>query len=305
MKDKKLNDILIGILCALGCEILYGMSFAFSKSATAVASPWALLGWRFLTAAVVMSLCAAAGIVRVRLRGRPIRLLVVMALFFPVIYFIGETFGISLTTASESGAIIACAPAACMAASTLILHKKPARVQVIGMLVSFAGVLVTVFAVGASSSLSVPGYLLLLMGLVSYALYTVRVEKAADYTSFEITFVMLIVAMAVFVPVAVGEALAAGTLPRLISLPLAEPAFLRAVLYQSVGCSILAFFLLDAAISRIGVNRMASFAGLTSVVSILSGAVALHEPFTLAQGIGAAVTIAGVYIANAGVGKSG
>ena len=76
-----------------------------------------------------------------------------------------------------------------------------------------------------------------------------------------------------------------------------EP-FLSAVLYQGVGCSVFAFFLSNAAISRIGVNRASSFIGLSTVVSILAGILILEESFSVYQCIGAAVIVIGIYIAN-------
>lgn len=59
------------------------------------------------------------------------------------------------------------------------------------------------------------------------------------------------------------------------------------------------FFLQNVAIATTGVNRTSSFIGVSTVVSIFSGALILRESFTLLQGFGALVIIAGVYIANA------
>ena len=74
------------------------------------------------------------------------------------IYYSGETFGISSTTAPESGVFLACIHVASLTASTLILKKKPAKLQVAGILITLSGVVLTVLAVGASSSLSISGY---------------------------------------------------------------------------------------------------------------------------------------------------
>ena len=64
----------------------------------------------------------------------------------------------------------------------------------------------------------------------------------------------------------------------------------------ALGCSVLAFFLSNTAITKIGVNRTASFIG----VSIAAGALVLGERFTAGQLAGAAAILVGVYIANAG-----
>ena len=85
----------------------------------------------------------------------------------------------------------------------------------------------------------------------------------------------------------------------LITLPIRNKDFLVAVLYQSLGCSVLAFFLSNVAIARIGVNRTSSFIGVATVVSIIAGALILKEQFTVFQVVGAVLIIIGVYTANA------
>lgn len=288
----------VGILCAIGCETLYGLSYIFTKQATACASEFALLGWRFFLAILVMSLCVLLGFIKVNLKGKPLKPLLLVALCSPCIYFIAETIGISRTTASESGVFLACIPVASLIASTLILKEKPSKMQLIGILITLAGVLITVLAVSASSSLSVLGYAFLLVAVVSYALYSVFVDKAAAYTGAEITYVMLLSGAALFVLLAVAEAGFHGTLSELMRLPFQEPRFLIAILYQGIGCSVLAFFLSNLAISKIGVNRTSSFIGIATVVSILAGALLLKESFAVYQIVGAIVIIAGVYTAN-------
>lgn len=292
------NKILTGCLCAFCCEALFGMSYVFTKFATQSASPFALLGWRFAIAAVVMGACVTFGLVKVNLSGKSIRPLLLIMFINPVIYFTAETLGISRITASESGVILATIPVVSLVMSAVILHKKPTRNQVAGILITLAGVLVTVLAAGTSASLSVMGYLWMLAAVMCYALYTVHVEKAHEYTEAEITFFMMMGGGITFVLLAVAEALSAGTLQTLLALPFTNQGFLITVLYQGVCCSVLSFFLVNAAVARIGVNRAASFIGLSTVVSIFAGVLALGEPFSMAQIIGTVIILAGVYLAN-------
>lgn len=298
MEKKDRRDVLLGCLCALGCETLFGLSYIFTKQATSHVSALALLGWRFLIAILVMSLCAITGIIKVNLKGKKLKPLLTVALFSPSIYFIGETVGISYTTASESGSFLACIPVVSLLASTLILREKPAKKQVAGILVTLAGVFVTVFAVGAATSFSVLGYVMLTVAVISYALYSVFVEKASYYTGAEVTYVMLISGAIIFGILAVMEAIVGGTVNTLIKLPFADKGFLVAILYQGIGCSVLAFFMSNVAIAKIGVNRTSSFIGVATVVSIIAGILVLKEHFSIVQMVGAIMIIAGVYIAN-------
>ena len=296
MKD---NRVLTGSLCALGCEVLYGLSYLFTKQTAETASPLALLGWRFVVALAAMSLCVALGFISVRLKRRRLGPLLRVALFCPCLYFIGETVGIRETTVTESGVFLACVPALSLLASTVILKKKPTKRQIIGILVTFLGVMTTVVAVGLSSSLSPVGYAALMLAVVAYALYSVFVDLAADYTGAEITYVMLCSGAAFYGLLALGEAAAHGALSELLTLPARSGTFLAAVLYQGIGCSVAAFFLSNVAIAKIGVNKTSSFIGVSTIVSILAGALALGEPLSVGQIVGAAVIVAGVYTANA------
>lgn len=295
MKD---NRVLTGSLCALGCEVLYGLSYLFTKQTAETASPLALLGWRFVVALAAMSLCVALGFISVRLKGRRLGPLLRVALFCPCLYFIGETVGIRETTVTESGVFLACVPALSLLASTVILKKKPTKRQIIGILVTFLGVMTTVVAVGLSSSLSPVGYAALMLAVVAYALYSVFVDLAADYTGAEITYVMLCSGAAFYGLLALGEAAAHGALSELLTLPARSGTFRTAVLYQGIGCSVAAFFLSNAAIAKIGVNKTSSFIGVSTIVSILAGTLALGEPLSVGQIVGAAVIVAGVYTAN-------
>ncbi len=299
MDNGKKDNVVIGSLCAIGCEVLYGLSYIFTKQATENASSLSLLGWRFLIAFLAMSLLAGFGVLKVNLKGKNLKPLLLVALFSPVIYFVGETVGISHTTASESGVFLACIPVASLIASTCILKKRPSRLQVIGILITLIGVIATVFAVGASSSLSIVGYAFLLIAVVSYALYCVFVEKATEYSGAEITYIMLVCGMAVFVSLAVIEAIKNGNIGALVMLPVTNQAFRTAIIYQGIGCSVCAFFLSNVAISKIGVNRASSFIGVATVVSIAAGALLLHEAFSIYQMVGAVVIVIGVYTANA------
>ena len=293
-----MNKRFAGSACALGCEILYGLSYIFTKHITGSVTGFALLGWRFLIAFLVINLLLISKIVKVRLKGKNLKTLAAVVLFSPCMYFIAETIGIKNTTATESSVVLACIPIASLIASSCILKKKPSAIQVIGILMTFSGVVITVVAAGVSSALSLSGYIALAIAVVSYALYSVFVDKVSGFSEIEITYAMLAGGSFLFILLALVEAFSTDTFNTLISLPFSNPDFLIAILYQGIGCSIAAFFLSNSAISKIGVNGTASFVGVATVVSIIAGVFFLSEPFSFCQMIGTAVIILGVYTAN-------
>lgn len=298
MADVRNRNEFVGIISDFLSESLYGLSYIFTKQAIQAASAFALLGWRFLLGAIVISLCVSLGFVNVNFKGKSLKPILHVALFSPCIYYIAETIGIDLTTASESGIILAIIPIASIVASILLLKEKPSKRQIMGIIITLIGVLFTVLSLGLTSSLSLFGYLFLLIAVLAYALYSVFVSKAKNYTEGEITFAMLVSGAIFFVILAFIEGFLKGSIDSLIKLPFTDTNFLIAVLYQAICCSVLAFFLSNIAISRIGVNRTSSFIGVSTAVSILAGILILNESFNIYQVIGAIVIMIGVYVAN-------
>jgi drug/metabolite transporter (DMT)-like permease len=237
------NKVALGVVSIIVCEVLFGFSFLFTKTATASVSALTLLSWRFVTAFVMMSLCALAGIIKLDFRHKSISPLVLVAFFHPVLYFIGETAGIQITTASESGAIIACIPVVAILMSIIILKELPTRLQSVGVAISIAGVVVIVLAKGGGVAFSPLGYLLLLSAVFSYGLFSVFSQKTVQFSSAEKTYAMVVLGALVFTVGALVENARGGTLAGFISLPLHDTGLLTAILYLGVGCSVLAFFL--------------------------------------------------------------
>lgn len=289
---------LLGCLSALGCETLFGLSYLFTKHITADVTVLELLSWRFFSGAVIFSLLVLFKVFPVHIKKENIKDFFPFVLFSPLIYFYCEGTGINATTASESGAFLACIPVAALVASGLVLKKKPLRVQVIGVCITVAGVLVCVWAKGLEATFSPFGYCMLTLTVVGCGLFSAYSEKASSLTAVEKTYGMVIVGFVVFSLCAVLEGAARGNLTRLFLLPFSEPGFITAVLFLAAGCSVLGFILYNAAIGSIGASRTNTFVGISTVVSIVAGVLVLHESFTLMQIIGTVIILAGVYLAN-------
>jgi len=133
----------------------------------------------------MMNILLIAGYININIKKKHLPSLLKIAVLQPIAYFTCETFGIQMTTASESGSIIACIPIASLVASILFLQKKPTRFQTSGICLTVVGVIVCVTAKGFESSFSGIGYIMLCMAVLSYSLYCVSAEKAYKTTSIE------------------------------------------------------------------------------------------------------------------------
>lgn len=289
----------LGILAAISCEAIFGLSYIFTKQATQSTSELSLLAFRFFVAFVVMSILVVFKVVKINFKGKSILPLIILGIIDPCCYFIGETIGIANSTASESGIFLACIPVASLTASTIFLKERPTKTQVSGILVTLVGVLITVFAVSTDSSFSLKGYLFLLIAVAAYSMYSVTVSKLSDFTSVEITYAMITCGCIFFLILALAEAINNGNLSSTLALAITDKNLIKAILFQGIGCSVFAFFLSNFAIANIGVNKTSSFIGISTVVSVLAGVSLLGEKLTISQLIGGIIIVAGVYLANA------
>ena len=308
MTQKKTHTL--SLLAALTSAVIFGMSFMFSKLALEVAAPTVLLAFRFTVAVAAMSLVilvnALVGKLRGRplfafsLRGKPVYKLVLLGIVQPVAYFIFENYGILYTSSAVAGTIIAAVPVCCILMDVLVLHERVTLKQVLCALGAIGGV--ALISVGGAMMVSALGMLFLVLTMLSDTLYYGISHNAAKrFTPFEMTYVMFIVGMVVFIPV--GLIYAGGLHSPLITGPMHDGGFWVAVLYLGLLSSVLACGLLNFANSHLSVSETSLFSNVTTVVSVLAGVVLLKEPFSVWQMLGVAVILVCVFVANVSGGK--
>ena len=308
MTQKKTHTL--SLLAALTSAVIFGMSFMFSKLALEVAAPTVLLAFRFTVAVAAMSLVilvnALVGKLRGRplfafsLRGKPVYKLVLLGIVQPVAYFIFENYGILYTSSAVAGTIIAAVPVCCILMDVLVLHERVTLKQVLCALGAIGGV--ALISVGGAMMVSALGMLFLVLTMLSDTLYYGISHNAAKrFTPFEMTYVMFIVGMVVFIPV--GLIYAGGRHSPLITGPMHDGGFWVAVLYLGLLSSVLAYGLLNFANSHLSVSETSLFSNVTTVVSVLAGVVLLKEPFSVWQMLGVAVILVCVFVANVSGGK--
>ena len=295
MKNKSQT---IGVLAQVGSCMLFGFSVLATKLGTEAYSMFTLLSWRFVLSALVMNLMRAGGLMKIRLRGKRVLPLLCMALLQPVLYFVCETYGVTLVSAAECGALYALIPVVTLTLSILLLGDRPRKLQKLGIVISVTGVALISAVKWEGAAFSPLGYGLILTAIVSDSLFVILSSRLKDFSSAEKTYVMSMMGAVVFTLCALAEHGFTNTLPELLLAPLASPQFLFSVLFLGIGCQICAFFLVNFAISRLGATRATSFVGLSVLVSVASGVVFLAEEFSMAQGAGTTLVLLGVYLSN-------
>lgn len=293
------NSTALPNMAALLVSVIFGFSFIFTKDALNHTSAFQLLGFRFATAALVVTLLAATGLVKIKIGPREAFNLLPVALFQPVLYFIFETLGIKLTSASESGMIIALVPVTVTIMAMFFLKERIGGLQAVFILLAVSGVMVIAAAGGGEGQESrLAGILLLTGAVLAAGFYNVFSRKAsAHYSPMETTFVMMWIGAIVFNAVGLTQGYLSGQTSYYFE-PLKNPRVLVDILYLGIISSVLAFFMLNFALSKLEASRAAVFMNLIPVVSVFAGVVFMKDSLYTTHLLGGILILAGVWGTN-------
>ncbi len=295
------------VLRAVGACLItstfFGLSFIFIKLVVDEIPLFSMLAWRNVIALIAMTICAFAGILKINLKGKDLRPLLVLSLFQPILYYIFEALGVKMTTASESGIIIACIPIMTMIFSIIFLKDKPTKLQALFMVLTVAGAVIVAGIGGLKTSSNLLGYFILILAVCSDSAYSITSQKLKDFTSAEKTYSMCVTGTVVFTIGALIQNGAQGTIKEFITLPFTNTGFLICVLYLAIGCNIIAYLCSNYAISLIGATRRSAFAAVSTVITVIAGVLYLHEPFSGLQAFATALILIGATGVNLAVKK--
>lgn len=267
-----MNKKALAYVLLTGSSVIFGFSFLFTKEALAHLQLFQMLGLRFLIAAAVMGALALVRVIKINLTRPKIKAMLPLVLLQPVIYFIGETFGIKFTSSSESGMMIALMPIAIALFSIKVLGEKLVLRQWIAVLASIIGVAMIIGANGfGGTSGNLLGYLLLILAVVAEGLYAPLAKKMTEKLSpLEMTFLIICGGAIAFNAIGLTEAGIAGRVGTYFT-DMFNVEVISGLLYLSVASSVVAFFCINFALSKVRASSSASFCNLTTVVSVLAG----------------------------------
>ena len=173
----------------------------------------------------------------------------------------------------------------------LFLYRRPVkRMQALGVLVSYAGVLLVfgheVKLVGGNVAL---GALLVFLSAVSYALYLI-------YSGEMVQRIGSLRLVGVTCSVACILCIAQFVLLRPLSAALVAPPVLWLSLLNATLCTALPVLLVMMAIERLGASVVAQAGMVGPMSTILMGVLILGEPFTVWVAGGTVLVISGIFV---------
>lgn len=281
------------VFAAAGVYILWGFTFLASKVGQLSATPFVLLTYRFDIALLVLLVPLVLGKAKIRLKGKNLKMLLLLGLFEPCVYFIGEQYGLKYSNTAFSGVMIAMIPIVTLVMSAIFLKDRPSGAQWLFSLLSIAGIVVITLAENSGGSVSFLGIVFLTVAVLTGAAYGVVSRGISDeFSVYERTFVMQLMGAIFFTTLAAIEHRSdLGAIIR----PLANVDFVLAALYLAVFASVIGYWLFNYAVSNAPMANVVILCNLTTVVSVLTGVILLKEPFSVVSAAAMCAVLIGIW----------
>lgn len=282
-----------GHLLALFAMVVWGTTYIASKLLLEFLQPTQLLALRFFVAYVVSWCCAPRWYSFTSWKEE---LGFISLAFFGIVgYYYLENVGLLYTSASNVSIIISAAPMfTALAAHVFLPDEKMTRSTIMGFVVAMAGVVLVVGNGALVLKISPKGDLLALGAAMIWAVYSVLLKEYADrMDQFILTRRMLFYALCMVLPILAGS----GQL----QLPweqLLHPMPLLCLAELAVLGSCICYVAWNHAIKRIGVVKTNNYIYIGPFITMITAALTIREPISLAGITGTVCIIVGVLLAG-------
>ena len=295
----------LAVITACIAFVIFGFSFMFSSIALSITSTMVLLCFRFTVAVITLTVVVAVNslVGRIRgkawfsfsLRGKPMGGLLLLGIVQPVLYLVFENSSIRYTSSAVTGTVLAVVPVICILADVFISRESVSKLQVVCAVACVAGV--ALVETGGETRISFLGFFCLLMTLVCDVGYYILSRRASrQFSPLEVTYVMFLMGMIVFVPAALIPG--RGQMAELFLPAIQSAPFWGSVVFLGAVSSVGAYGLLNYANATLTNSEASLIGNIATVVSVLAGVLLLRDPFSPLQAIGVVVILIFVTLAN-------
>lgn len=276
--------------------VFWSLSFIWYKDAYMFYGPLTLVQLRLVVSSVF--LLVVTGIMRklTRIKRGDIKLFLLLAFFEPFMYFIGESYGMTMISSTLASVLISIAPLLVPIGDYYFFGKRVTVASFAGIVVSVLGVCVVIFHQGFSNIEANPfGILLMLVAVASTLGYSITVGKLTEsYNVFTIITYQNTLGALYFVPLFLIFELDAFLAVGITAQSIAP------VLKMGIFASTFAFLLYTYSIKHLGITRACSFTNAIPVLTAISAYFMLGEQMGAVKLIGVAIVVLGLFLSQRG-----
>jgi len=280
-------------LSVVSAIVFWSLTFIFFKIANRTYPPFTIVFLRLFIASVILLVIAFMSRHLQKIRKKDLKWFIIIALVNPFLYYIAESIGLTLISASLTGVIIATIPLFVPIGAFMFFRERLTVLNIIGFIISFMGVLVVILKKGFTFQASPLGVLLMFLAVIFAVTYTLLVRRMIHhYNAFTITTYQSIAGTFLFLPlVLIFELSEIRTADHSIS------AF-SSILYLAVFGSSLAFILFNYSIKVLGASKTDAFTNIIPVLTAFFAYLILDESISLQKITGIAIVLSGLFLSQ-------
>ena len=273
--------------------IFWSFSFIWFKVANKTFHPITIVFIRLLFSVIIMTtfLLITRNYMKIKKTDR--KLFMMLALFEPFFYFLGESFGLTYVSATVCSVLISTIPVFAAIGARLIFKEKLKAINYAGIVTSFIGVLVFIFNTDGSISLNIKGLGLLTLAVLSAVGYNLTLSRlVGTYSPVYIVNVQNLLGAILFLPLFL-----IFDFKHFISTPFTFDMF-RPIIELSIFASCGAFILFAYSVRNLGITKANVFSNCIPVFTAIFSFFLIGDKLTVQNITGMAIVIAGILMSQ-------
>jgi drug/metabolite transporter (DMT)-like permease len=273
--------------------IFWSFSFIWFKIANKTFHPITIVFIRLLFSAILMTVFLVVTRNYMKIKKGDWKLFLMLAVFEPFFYFLGESFGLTYVSATVCSVLISTIPVFATIGAWLIFKEKLKAINYAGIIISFIGVLVFILNSDGSISFSIKGLGLLLLAVFSAVGYNLTLSRlVGSYSPVYIVNVQNLIGAVLFLPLFL-----IFDFRNFVSTPFTFDMF-KPIIELSIFASCGAFILFAWSVRNMGITKANVFSNCIPVFTALFSFILMGEKLTFQNIAGMIIVIAGLFMSQ-------
>jgi drug/metabolite transporter (DMT)-like permease len=277
----------------LAAMLFWGMSFVWSSILLKYYPPVSIIVVRLIISCLFLFSVSLVFKKWEKVQRSDYLLFFLSALFNPFLYFLGENYGLKYSSSTIASVVIATIPVFSPLIAWFIFRERLTILNIAGLFLSFAGVILMLITKDLSLSVEKKGILFLSEAVLAALIYSVFVRKLTfKYRPLTIIKYQNLIGLILFLPFyLVFE-------PNSIFTVKLNFEIVSSFILISILASSLSYVFYTKSIQMLGISKANIFSNLIPVFTATFSFFLLSEHFTLQKLGGMFLVIAGVYISE-------
>jgi drug/metabolite transporter (DMT)-like permease len=273
--------------------IFWSFSFIWFKIANKTFNPITIVFLRLVLSILILTSYLLIKKKYVKIGKEDRKMFLMLAIFEPFFYFLGESFGLTYVSATVGSVLISTIPVVATIGAWIIFRERLKIINYIGILVSFIGIVIFVLNKDGTLTFNIKGLCLLMLAVFSASGYNLTLSRlVGKYEPAFIVCVQNTIGAILLLPVFLifdFKGLVNTTLTLRSLVPVIE---------LSVFASCGAFILFAYSVKNMGITRANVFTNFIPIFTALFSLFILGDKLTIQNIIGMIIVVSGLIMSQ-------